>query len=104
MWSAQGMQAGNVPYSTAADDAGKRDQDMRGSFYVDGKINLVGMVLGLHAGIIAWMVTGDFSVGASAFVIFAAIGCGAWWLLCRDPWRRAERAKKAASGELDRAA
>jgi hypothetical protein len=98
------MQVSNVPYSTAPENAGKRDRDMRGSFYVDGKINLVGMVLGLHAGIIAWMFTGDFSVGLGAFVIFSVVGCGAWWILCRDPWRRAERAKKAAASELDRAA
>jgi hypothetical protein len=77
---------------------------MRGSFYVDGKINLVGMVLGLHAGIIAWMFTGDFGVGSVAFVICSAIGCGVWWGLCRDPWRREDLAKKNAQSELDRAA
>ena len=77
---------------------------MRGSFYVDGKINLVGMILGLHAGIIAWMFTGDFGVGSVAFVVFSVVGCGTWWILCRDPWRRAERAKKHPETEFDRAA
>jgi hypothetical protein len=98
------MQVDSSPYSAARQHAGKRERDMRGSFYVDGKINLVGMILGLHAGIIAWMFTGDFGVGCAAFVVFSVVGCGAWWILCRDPWRRAERAKKAAQGELDRAA
>lgn len=98
------MQVGNVPYSTAPKDAGKRERDMRGSFYVDGKVNLVGMVLGLHAGIIGWMFTGDLNVGLVAFAIFSIVGCGAWWILCRDPWRRADGAKKTAASELDRAA
>lgn len=77
---------------------------MRGSFYVDGKINLVGMILGLHAGIIAWMFTGDIGVGGAAFVISAIVGCGAWWVLCRDPWRAQERTRKRAPREMDRAA
>ena len=98
------MQVGTSPYSAARQHAGKRERGMRSSFYVDGKINLVGMILGLHAGIIAWMFTGDFSVGVGAFVVFSVIGCGAWWILCRDPWRQAERAKKNTHGELDRAA
>ena len=77
---------------------------MRGSFYVDGKINLVGVILGLHAGIIAWMVSGDFGLGSIIFVVCSAIGSMVWWLLCRDPWRREEQLRKAAEGELDRAA
>lgn len=77
---------------------------MRGSFYVDGKINLVGMILGLHAGIIAWMFTGDLAMGIVGFVLFSVIGCGAWWLLCRDPWRRAEQPEKGATDPMDRAA
>jgi hypothetical protein len=98
------MQVGTSPYITAQQHAGKREQGMRGSFYVDGKINLVGMILGLHAGIIAWMFTGDFGVGSGAFVIFSVIGCGIWWMLCRDPWRQAERTKKSPETEFDRAA
>jgi uncharacterized membrane protein len=77
---------------------------MRGSFYVDGKINLVGVILGLHAGIIAWMFTGDIGVGISALAIFSVLGCAVWWLLCRDPWRQREQAPDRPADPMDRAA
>ena len=56
-----------------------------------------------HAGIIAWMFTGDIGVGIGALAIFSVIGCAAWWLLCRDPWRQQEQAPKPAD-PMDRAA